>query len=239
MKLFGLTGGIACGKSTVEDALRRADPSIVIIDADAVVHAVQAPGSRAVRKIAAHWPQCVDASTLTLDRAKLSAIVFADRAQLRKLTALLNWDIRLGFLRTLLHAWWRSPRNAIVVLSLPLLYEQKMWPFVVSAVLVVDCDAPTQLRRLTTRNGYTEAEARQRIDAQMPATEKVRRADLVVSNGKDESLADVRAEAQRAVGWMRARRTSFNGLNRVLVALVACLGVAAYGTVWSLRRLFA
>ena len=239
MKLFGLTGGIACGKSTVEAALRDATPPAIVIDADAVVHAAQRPGSRAVRKIAKVWPHCVDHATMTLDRAKLSAAVFEDRAQLRRLTALIRTDILWEFLLTLLRTWWAAPRDAIVVLSLPLLYEHGFWVFVVSGVVAVACDEPTQVKRLMTRNGYSEAEARQRIAAQLPAAEKVRRANFVIRNDGNQPLAGVAAEARKAAAWMARQRTWHNGWNRLVAVAAALLLAGGAAGTWAVRRALA
>lgn len=101
MKLIGLTGGIACGKSTVSRVLR-AEYGVHVVDADAISHRVLAPGTLASRRVRAAFGAAVIGEGGAIDRKRLGALVFEDRALRRKLERIQMPHIALALLSTLL-----------------------------------------------------------------------------------------------------------------------------------------
>lgn len=175
--VIGLTGSIATGKSTV--SLMFDDFDIPVIDADKVARQVVVPGEKAYNDIVKVFGEEILREDRTLDRKKLGSIVFADEEQRKKLNSIIHPEIR----KKMLHDRDQFVKQGArcVVLDIPLLYESKLTHFV-DKVIVVYADPDVQLKRLMERNGYTEEEARQRIDSQMPAKEKAALADAVIDN---------------------------------------------------------
>lgn len=197
MLVIGLTGGIASGKSTVGALLEQ--HGAVLIDADAIVHEIQAPGGEAYRPIVERFGSEVVAADGTLDRPKLAAIVFGDDEARRELMAITNPLVgrimaeRMGAL---------AGTDAVVVLDIPLLAEGGKERYGVAGVLVVDCPVEEQVRRLLEHRGYTEEEARARIDAQTSRADRLAIADHVIDNsGSPEELAEA---VDAAWDWVRS-----------------------------------
>jgi dephospho-CoA kinase len=237
MKLFGLTGGIACGKSTVAESFRKA--GVTVVDCDAIVHDLQQPGTSCVQRIAAVWPNVVSPSGV-LNREALGQLVFSDPQARRRLGRIMNRAVFARILRDLLSLWWRLPRDSLVVIDAPLLFENKVLLWLVGGIVVVSADRTTQIDRLASRNSLSATAASQRIDAQMPVAEKERRADFVIRNGGVTTLADVNEAARRAVDWMNSRPSEglVRGWGRVVsvaVGAIASFVVLAFATVrWML-----
>ncbi len=187
---IGLTGGIATGKSTVAELLKRMF-GLPVLDADVFAREALAPGSEGSRAVLEKYGELVKPGAcatapadsvllepITLDRAALGRIVFADAAERAWLEGLVHPLVRQRF-RDELTALGAAP---VVVLMIPLLYEAGL-EGLCSEVWLVDCGAAEQLRRLQGRDGLTETEARARIDAQWPMARKRARADVVIDNG--------------------------------------------------------
>lgn len=193
MKIVGLTGGIACGKSSVTKLLRR-EHSLPVIDLDAISHAVLRPGTRASRQVlAAFGPGIVQQqyqgdptdATAPIDRKRLGAIVFADAAKRRQLSGIMRRYIGLGLGRALLEHFFRG--TAVVVLDAPLLFRAGLHK-ICSTAVVVSVDEATQLRRLQARDAAGLADAKQRIAAQpLTLAEKAARADIIIDNRGDKA----------------------------------------------------
>ena len=181
MQVIGLTGGIGMGKSTAAAALRRAH--IPVFDADATVHALQAPGGPALRAIAAAFPGTVAINAQgkpELDRAALRRHVLADTAALRRLEAIIHPMVRRAEQRFLARA--RRAAARIAVLDIPLLLEtggEKR----VDRVVVVSAPRPVQIARVRRRRQMDAAQILAVLARQMPDADKRRRADLVVRTG--------------------------------------------------------
>jgi dephospho-CoA kinase len=169
-----LTGGIATGKSHVRAEFDRL--GVPTIDADVLARAVVAPGTAGLAAVTERFgPGVLDASG-ALDRKKLGAVVFADPDARRDLERIIHPAVRLE-----IDAWFASlaPVHRFAIADIPLLYETgRDRNF--DAVIVTTCQPATQIRRVMARDGVTEAEALQRIAAQMPAEDKIRRATYVV-----------------------------------------------------------
>lgn len=176
-KVLGLTGGIASGKSTVAKLLKAA--GLPVIDADAVARAVVAPGTPGLAALVAAFGEQILQADGQLNRRRLGRLVFKDPAARQRLNAITHPLIRQQFQADLAAA--RATNVPWVVLDVPLLFEAgyDRW---CDLVVVVRVRSRTQLRRLMARNHYSQAGAHQRIWAQMPLKQKVRRADWVIDN---------------------------------------------------------
>ena len=192
--LIGVTGNIACGKSTV--LARLAERGAEVIDADRVVHALMEPGQPVWAAVREEFgPGVIDAAG-RIDRRALGAIVFADPAQLQRLEELTHPAVRVQILAQVAEAARRGVR--VMVIDAIKLFEGGLAEHC-DEVWVVTCDPAQQLARLMARNGFGEAEARQRIAAQPPQAEKVARADVVIDNGGTREATAAQVEA----AWAR------------------------------------
>lgn len=178
MKILGLTGGIASGKSTVSRILK--DLGAIIIDADETAHSAIEPNKPAWRDIVSNFGQEILNPDMTINRERLGEIVFLDSEQLNLLNHITHPRI-MESLKDDFQKIKASSPDAIVVLEVPLLYETFM-ERMCDEVWVVWVDRETQLKRLMARNSYSEEEAIRRIDSQIPLDEKARRADVVIDN---------------------------------------------------------
>lgn len=182
-RVIGLTGGIGTGKSTVARML--ADLGAVVIDADAIVHALQAAGSPALAEIvAAFGPGVLDARG-ELDRARLADVVFRDPAQRQRLDAIMHPRVGAEMARRAEAA--RRAQAPLVVLDIPLLFETRPRERAAAragfdATVLVHCPPAVQIERTVARDGCSRAEAERRVAAQMPIDEKRRLADHVIDN---------------------------------------------------------
>nr|AGU68140.1 dephospho-CoA kinase [Strigomonas oncopelti] len=201
MILIGLTGGIACGKSTVCRFLIE-EHGIAVIDADLVVRELQQPGTACMKQIAKRWPQCIVAETGELDRLALGKIIFENPDARKVLGRIMNGPIFLALLKKILWLWWRSPRGAVVILDAPTLFETGTLTYFISSALVVACAEEKQVARLRLRNGFSEQDARHRIHAQMPLAKKRQLAGYVLANDTDDLVA-LRRQVDDSVSWMR------------------------------------
>ena len=193
---IALTGGIATGKSHVRAQLEALGAPT--IDSDLLARQAVQPGSAGFDAVVRRFgPDIVDPSG-ALDRRKLAGIVFQDPQARHDLEAIVH-----PFVRQATEAWFAAldPSHPFGVADIPLLFETgRDADF--DAVIVTACDPETQVRRVITRDRVTEAEARQRIAAQLPLEEKVRRADYVIRT--DGTLAEtdeqVRSVHRRLLG---------------------------------------
>ena len=177
MRLIGLTGNIASGKTVVADLLRQ--KGATLIDADNLSREAVKPGTRALETITSRWGKEVLDAQGNLDRATLRRIVFTDQGQLDELNAIIHPEI--ARLRDTAIEEARKRGDKIVVCVIPLLFERKLVDNYDTIVLV---DAPRELRmeRLVETRGLDEAEAMNMIASQMPAELKRARADYVIEN---------------------------------------------------------
>jgi len=175
--LVGLTGGIGSGKSTVSAML--AERGAVIVDADAIVREIQAPGGLAYQAIVDRFGPGVVLDDGTLDRPALAAIVFNDdvaRQDLNKLTHPLVGRVMGERIAA------NAPTDNVVVLDIPLLAERGKEAYGVAGVIVVDCPVDEAVRRLVEYRGFSEDDARARIAAQIGREKRLEMADFVIDN---------------------------------------------------------
>ena len=200
---IALTGGIACGKSTLAKFLR--ELGIRLLDADDVVHELEAPGGAAVPAIVARFGTGVLAADGSVDRPKLAGIVFADAAARRDLEAIL-----FPLVRSRLRAFTseaarrgRPPSTApLYIAIIPLLFESH-WEGDYDIILAITSPLECQIHRMMRTRGYSRGQAEARLAAQMPVAEKAARADFVVVN--DSTHEHLKDEARRLVAWLKER----------------------------------
>jgi dephospho-CoA kinase len=174
MRRVALTGGIATGKSHVRAEFERL--GVPTIDADALARAAVAPGTPGLAAVTARFGDAVLDASGALDRKRLASIVFQDPDARQDLERIIHPAVRLE-----IDAWFTSvaPVHRFAIADIPLLYETgRDRNF--EAVIVTTCEPATQIRRVMARDGVTEVEALQRIAAQMPIADKVRRATYVI-----------------------------------------------------------
>jgi len=216
--LIGLTGNIACGKSTVLGLLRECGAQV--LDADRVTHELQAPGQPVYQAIVSEFGAGILAAPAgPIDRRALGAIVFADPAALRRLEQIVHPAVReriMAWLESLGTGDWErgirsadginsqspipSPQFLVAVIDAIKLLEGG-WKQICDAIWVVTCPPEQQLARLVSTRGMGEDEARARIAAQPPQAEKVAQADVVIDNsGSLEATRRQVEAAWRAIG---------------------------------------
>lgn len=193
---IALTGGIACGKSTLAKFL--AELGIRVLDADDVVHALESSGGEAVEPIRARFGDGVIARDGGVDRKALADVVFADPSARRELEDLLFPRVR----RILLDFASQSDATALHISVIPLLFESH-WESDYDIIIAIASPERIQIERMMKTRGYTRAQAEARLAAQMPVAEKAARADFAVVN--DSTPTHLKDEAQRLVSWLKER----------------------------------
>lgn len=188
MRVVGLTGGIASGKSTVSVMFRELGAQI--IDADQVAREVVEPGTPALEEIARRFPGVVDAAG-RLDRAALGARVFSDATERRALEVIVHPRIRDEVARRT-EALARAGIQ-VLLYDAALLIENGLHRGM-NGVILVSAPEAVQRARLAARDGLDDAAISARLAAQLPLADKRAHATWVVDNGGtlDETRAQVR-----------------------------------------------
>ena len=185
--VVAVTGGIASGKSAVTALF--SSLGVVVADADAIAHAIVAPGEAALAEIAARFGAGILDAEGRLDRAALRALVFADAGARAALEAITHPRIRAG-----LEAQCRAAAGDYAIAAIPLLAEAgvppaQAWPWL-QRVLVVDAPPTVQRRRLVARDGIDDALAERMIAAQATRAQRLALAsDVIVNDAGIEALA--------------------------------------------------
>jgi dephospho-CoA kinase len=184
--IFGITGSIACGKSTVTKFLRKA--GVAIVDADLVARDVVVPGSVGLRRLIETFGDQYLTAEGTLDRPKLASLVFNDQKALDKCNHVMNPIITAESDRQLQAL--AAEGHTLLGYDGALIIEQgnadKFRP-----LIVVVASPEVQLTRLMKRNNYSEAEAKARINKQLSSEEKATYGDFLINtNGTLEALEE-------------------------------------------------
>lgn len=187
----GLTGGIACGKSTVAQMF--VELGAFLIDFDRIAHYVQEPGKPAYEEVVHHFGKAILQPDKKIDRVKLGDIVFGNKKKILELNNIVHplvyqeWNIRLDKIRT-------KEEHAIILSDVPLLFEGGMQHLFDLTVLVLIAPEE-QIRRLCMRNGLSMEDAEKRLKNQMPIREKIKLADIVIDN--EGSVSDTEKEVNK------------------------------------------
>ncbi len=183
MIVIGLTGSIGMGKSKAASMMKIM--GVPVHDSDKAVHAALMPKGKAFEEVAVTFPEAWDKKNRVIDRKKLGAIVFHDKAALKKLEAILHpvaQESQSAFIRAM-----KAKGKKAVVLEIPLLFETGAEKRVDYTVCVTAPPA-IQKRRVMKRKGMDEAKFRKIVESQMPDAEKQARADFVVQTGLGYAL---------------------------------------------------
>ena len=193
VRIIGITGGIASGKSTVTEFLRQ--QGYQVIDADQVVHELQEPGGRLYQALLSAFGSAILQEDGRLDRPKLGAMIFGNPEFLAQSSQIQNQIIReeLAGRRDLL-----AETEDIFFMDLPLLFELQYEDWF-DQIWLVDVTEKTQLSRLMTRNALSQEEAEKRIAAQLSLQEKRNRADVLIDNNGplEETRQQIRDALQK------------------------------------------
>ena len=200
MIVAGLTGGIATGKSTVAAFFREA--GAIVIDADAIAHAVVRKGRPAWQDIVDHFGRKVLLPDGELNRKYLGTIIFNDSSQKRILNDIVHPHV-FQEIKARQEEIAKLTPNAVVILDIPLLIETGV-DREMAEVIVVYVPEQLQIQRLIERDKLSEAEAITRIRSQMPIEEKKRRTRLVIDNSK--SLAHTKMQTMAIYKEFNARQ---------------------------------
>ena len=168
MLRLGLTGGIASGKSAVAAMLR--EMGFAVLDADSLAHKLIEPGQPAYDEVVQEFGQSILATGGRVDRVRLGAVVFNDRARLDRLNAIVHPRVA-EVIFSQFEAWKRAGIRDAVFVEAALLIESGIHKSL-DGLVVAWCTPEQQLDRLVAR-GLTETEARRRIASQLPVEEKL------------------------------------------------------------------
>ncbi len=177
MKWIGLTGGIATGKSTVANLFQK--KGIPVIDADVIAHRALVASSPVFAELIATFGQNIVGSDGNIDRKLLGQKIFQDSKARLRLDSIVHPFVR----NQVAIEKQKLIQNGtpMAIYDIPLLFEKKMQGDF-DLVVVVSCDLKIQKDRLMKRNSLSSQEANQRMAAQLPLSEKTKRADHVIDN---------------------------------------------------------
>lgn len=190
--IMGITGGIACGKTTVSELL--AEKGAIPINADEIGHQLLKVDSPVIDELVSVFGQEILDESGDVSREKLGAIVFQDKSARERLNAILH-PLIIQRSRTRARQLVLEDPSCVVLLDAPLLIEAGAYDSV-DMIVVVSASPEVQLQRIIERSRsqnrpLTEREAQARIDSQMPISEKVKYADVVIeNNGTFEELSE-------------------------------------------------
>ena len=194
-----ITGGIACGKSLFSRALEQL--GVELLDADDVVHRLEAPGGAAVPDLVRLFGSSVLDEHGGINRAVLAERVFSDPEARRQVNAVVH-----PLVRTALRRWLEEPSDTLRIVVIPLLFEAG-WTDDWDIIICLVSNEALQRERLIRFRGLTDEQARKRIAAQMPVAEKAARSHLVVHNDADaEALA---REAQKVYRFLMEKADEY------------------------------
>ena len=184
MNVVGLTGGIACGKSTVAAML--VQKGALLIDADRLSREVVEPGSRAREEIVRWLGDSIIDKEGKLDRKKIASIVFNDEKSLAKLNSIIHPRVLELFYQKSSELGRKYP-GRLLIWDIPLLFEAG-YEDRVDYIVVVACKEEIQIERISERNGLSREEALKRIRSQMELKKKIEKADYVIYNNGTRDL---------------------------------------------------
>ncbi len=174
-RIIGLTGGIATGKSSVSDYLHRVY-QVPVLDADQYARHAVSQNSPMLRLIQKRYGDQILQADGSLNRSRLGEIIFNQPSEKEWLEQQIH-----PYVRQRIETELSQLSANLVLVVVPLLFEAKMTDLV-TEIWVVVCSPEQQLARVMQRDGLSETDARSRIASQMPLTEKVAQADVVIHN---------------------------------------------------------
>ncbi|MFQ5709455.1 MAG: dephospho-CoA kinase, partial [bacterium] len=188
MFLFGVTGGIGCGKTVVCNFLK--EQGIPILEADPLAKELTNRLPEIRHDLTAEFGTDIYSKNGRLNREKLSAIVFSDASARERVNQIIHPHV-LRWIEQEAQRLQREERQSLVGVEAALIFESNM-DAILDAVVVVSAPLEKRIQWIQERNQLTREEILKRIESQMPSGEKVKRADYVVEN--DGSLSDLKAK---------------------------------------------
>lgn len=176
MKIIGLTGSIATGKTTVTQMLKA--EGVTVIDADEIAAQITQRQEVLDQLVEVFGTEIV--ANNTLNRRALATIIFTDEQQRYKLNTLLHPLVKIEMLKQA-----KQSKKDVVVFDVPLLYETDFYQLC-ELIIVVAVDEKTQLHRLMERDQCTYEQAMARITAQIAIDEKIKYADFCIDNSRSK-----------------------------------------------------
>ena len=177
MRVIGLTGGIASGKTTVSNLFKIS--GVPVIDADLVARQVVEKGTDGLTTLVNRFGEAILNTDGTLNRTELAKRMFSEEEIRSEVNDILQPIIRQEITSQM--NVYKDQEKKLIVLDIPLLFEMH-YENLCNDIIVVAVSVETQIVRMEKRNGYTRQEALERIQSQMPLEEKVKRATIVWSN---------------------------------------------------------
>ena len=174
--IIGITGSIACGKSTVSNYLK--SKGYIVIDADKIGHEALDDDYVKEKLILAFGNEILDDNKI--NRQKLGELVFGNSSNLNVLNSIIHPEIRKKILQKI----DKNNDKELIFIDVALLFEAK-FDDLVDKIIVVYVDKNTQLTRLMKRNSISEKEALSRIVSQMSPIEKAKLGDYTINNNLD------------------------------------------------------
>lgn len=192
MYRIGLTGGVGSGKSTVSSYMH--ELGIPVIDGDKLAREAVIPGSRAMAEMRKAFGPHIFLPDGSLNRLKVGEIVFNDEEKRQKLNSIIHPFIWHRTREELIRA--QEEGFPVVVLDMPLLLEIS-WQLRVEEVWLVEVPLEVQIARVISRDGFTREQVMERIGKQMPTTNKMNYADVIIDNSR--SVEDTRRQVREAL----------------------------------------
>ncbi len=196
--LLGVTGGIASGKTAVSEILE--ELGAPLIDLDVIARQVVEPGTVALENIIDYFGKQVLHEDESLDRKKLSNIIFQDMEKRKKLESFTHPPIFEEFFKQVDEIAKKTP-GVIIQVSIPLLIEENL-QFMFDKIVVVYISQEQQMERLALRDGLNQADAANMLKSQLPIDEKVGYADFVINN--ENSIEETRRQVEEM--WQELKK---------------------------------
>ncbi len=180
MLKIGLTGGIGCGKTTVSKLFEQLN--IPVIDADSIAHQLVEIGQPALKEIVEAFGSDIIDAEGSLNRKKLSQLIFSDKQQKHTLEAILHPKIYLSIQTAI-----KSVNSAYCIISMPLLFEANMIDLV-DRILVIDCSIDNQIERVQKRDNMPLLQIQAIIDSQVSRTYRKAHANDIIDTTKTNHI---------------------------------------------------
>ena len=191
--IYGLTGGIGSGKTTVAAILR--DKGYTVLDADEIGREVTAKDEPLLRLLVKDFGIDIIREDGELDRKLLAEKAFPDKKKMNRLNELVQTAILCRAVEKF-HKLSLSDYNKVMFFDVPLLFEAG-WDRYMQQIWLVTAPEDVRIQRVEIRDGLTEEEIRERIRYQMSEEEKMERADVIIQN--DEGMAKLMAQVEKAI----------------------------------------
>lgn len=221
MRIVGLTGGIATGKSTVANILRRS--GVPIIDCDEIAHLVSKKGRWGYKRILRAFGSGFLKEDGELDRERLGELVFNDAKSRQKLNKVTHPAVTLEIAKQLLRHLLRG--HGLVAIDMPLLFETGAYLLTWPRILV-KCDPETQVKRLVERDGCSLELAQSKVAAQMPLEVKQKKSQYIINNSNtrqetEEQVVNTCSRLKKGLWWKSTLQVPVNVAVIVVFALNA------------------